>query len=172
MTLQITLGRFPPIMVEELHPQTVVFRFDKPSPHIYMHGTPTDQNAVDLTSATRDRWFHYHISKNYRFNLSGKQCNTVFENPPDFAMCIIPRNTALQNKNRMIFISTRPVLTKSVYYDHISRNYGVFDNGQNYVMFEMRESGMHFLYKCLSYKRVWDPHTGETLLQVLQHAQN
>ena len=69
---------------------------------------------VDHTHQNRNTWWH-----------SLSFYNTVFENPPHFAMCKIPRDSALQNKTKLIFISTRPVTTKTVYYDHRSRNYGV-----------------------------------------------
>ena len=50
--------------------------------------------------------------------MPGARKNTVFEYADEFAICKIPLNCGqLNNQQNFIFISTRPVEVKDVYYD-------------------------------------------------------
>ena len=78
--------------------------------------------------------------------MPGARKNTVFEYADEFAICEIPLNCGqLNNQQNFIFISTRPVEVKDVFYDHhLHGTFEVEPLGPKHVIFELRQSGLHF----------------------------
>ena len=134
-------------------------------PHTNKHfvqGPLTDQNCVNHTFLTRSLDWLIRSSIRLRDNIPGARKNTVFEYTDEFAICEVPLNCAeLNNQQNFIFISTRPVEVKEVFYDHVRGIFEVEPRGLKHVIFEMRPSGLHFLFKSILYDGIWNSITGE-----------
>ena len=148
-----------PIHIRSVNPTMVTI--PQSNKH-FVNGLLTDQNCVNHTSLTRSLDWLIRSSINLKYNLPGARKNTVFEYTDEFAICEVPLNCAeLNNQQNFIFISTRPVEVKEVSYDHVRETFQVEPRGLKHVIFEMRPSGLHFLFKSILYDGIRNSITGE-----------